>query len=51
MDSLPSQIFFRSSDAVQLISAQDAGETEVCTSDRRMLAAALHFGLVRRRAS
>lgn len=51
IDSLSSDIFLRSGDAVQLVSAQDAGETEVWTNDRRMLAAAAHFGLVGRSAS
>ena len=50
MGSLPSGIFLRSGDAVHLVSAQDAGETEVWTSDRRMLAAAPHFGLMGRSA-
>ena len=50
MDSLTSHVYLRSGDAVQLITAQDAGESEVWTSDRHMLAAAPHFGLTGRSA-
>jgi predicted nucleic acid-binding protein len=51
MSALPSDIYLRAGDAVQLMSAQAAGEHEVWTSDRHMLAAAPHFGLVGRTAS
>ena len=50
MDSLTSHVYLRSGDAVQLITAQDAGESEVWTSDCHMLAAAPHFGLTGRSA-
>jgi len=50
MKSLPAGVFVRSGDVVQLVSAQDAGEREVWTSDRHMLAAAPHFGLAGRSA-
>jgi predicted nucleic acid-binding protein len=48
MNSLPPNAFRRSSDAIQLLSAQDAGEHEVWTNDRHMLAAAPLFGLAGR---
>jgi antitoxin (DNA-binding transcriptional repressor) of toxin-antitoxin stability system len=48
--ALPPEVFLRAGDAVQLVSALEAGEPEVCTNDRHMLAAALHFGLVGRTA-
>ena len=51
MDSLPSHLFLRSGDIVQLISAQEAGEQEIWTSDKHMLAAASHFGLTARSAT
>jgi predicted nucleic acid-binding protein len=50
LHSLPGNVFLRAGDAIQLISAQDAGEREVWTNDRRMLAAAAHFGLTARSA-
>jgi predicted nucleic acid-binding protein len=48
--TLPPAVFLRAGDAVQLVSALEAGEPEVWTNDRRMLAAAPHFGLVGRSA-
>lgn len=48
LDSLAFSVFLHSGDAVQLISAQEAGEREIWTNDRRMLAAAPHFGLIGR---
>ena len=50
MKFVPATVFLRSGDAVHLVTAQDAGEEEVWTSDRHMLAAAAHFGLVGRSA-
>jgi predicted nucleic acid-binding protein len=47
---LPREVFLRAGDAVQLVSALEAGESEVWTNDRHMLAAAPHFGLVGRSA-
>lgn len=43
--SAPSDLFLRAGDAVHLTAAVDAGEFEVWTNDRRMLAAAPYFGL------
>jgi predicted nucleic acid-binding protein len=48
--TLPPDVFLRAGDAVQLVSALEAGEPEVWTNDRHMLAAAPHFGLVGRSA-
>ncbi len=44
----PSGINIRSADAIHLMSAAEAGEREVWTADRHMLAAAAHFGLAGR---
>ncbi|HXB70085.1 MAG TPA: type II toxin-antitoxin system VapC family toxin [Candidatus Acidoferrales bacterium] len=46
--ALPASIFLRAGDAVQLASAVESGEHEIWGSDRRMLAAAPHFGLTGR---
>ena len=43
--SAPSNLFLRAGDAVHLTTALDAGELDLWTSDRRMLAAAPYFGL------
>jgi predicted nucleic acid-binding protein len=48
--TLPHDVFLRAGDAVHLVSALEAGETEVWTNDRHMLAAAPRFGLVGRSA-
>jgi predicted nucleic acid-binding protein len=48
--TLPAGVFLRAGDAVQLVSALEAGEPEVWTNDRHMLAASPHFGLVGRSA-
>jgi predicted nucleic acid-binding protein len=48
--TLPANVFLRAGDAVQLVSALEAGEPEVWTNDRHMLVAAPHFGLVGRSA-
>jgi predicted nucleic acid-binding protein len=48
MISVPQRIFLRTADAVHLTTAKDLGEGEVWTSDRHMLAAASHFGLMGR---
>jgi uncharacterized protein len=42
---LPSTVFLRAGDAVHLTTAQDAGEREIWTNDRHMLAAATHLGI------
>jgi len=43
--SAPRELFLRTADAVHLTTAQEAGEREVWTNDRHMLAAAGYFGL------
>ncbi len=43
--SAPQDLFIRTADAVHLTTAQEAGEGEVWTNDRHMLAAAAYFGL------
>ena len=43
--SAPGDLFLRTADAVHLTTAQEAGEREVWTNDRHMLAAAAYFGL------
>jgi hypothetical protein len=44
------KVYVRAGDAVHLVSAKLAGFTEVWTSDRHMLAAAVHFGVTGRSA-
>lgn len=46
--SAPSKLFIRTADAVHLTTAQEAGERDVWTNDRHMLAAAGYFGLAGR---
>ena len=46
----PASLYFRGGDAVHLATALEIGELEVWTSDRHMLAAAPHFGLIGRTA-
>ena len=41
----PRSLFLRAGDAVHLVSAIESGEREIWTNDRRLLAAAAHFGL------
>ena len=50
MGRIPAEVYLRAGDAVQLASAQEAGETEVWTSDRHVLAGASYFGLAGRKA-
>lgn len=45
MLSAPRHLFLRTADAVHLMSAKEAGEREIWTNDRHMLAAASYFGL------
>lgn len=45
ISAAPRELFLRTADAVHLTTAQEAGEREVWTNDRRMLAAASYFGL------
>ncbi len=46
--SLPSVVPLRAGDAIHLATALDAGEQEMWTNDRHLLAAATHVGLVGR---
>jgi predicted nucleic acid-binding protein len=48
--TIPAGVFLRAGDAVQLASAADAGEREIWSNDRHLLAAAPHFGLLGRSA-
>jgi hypothetical protein len=48
MISAPPDLFIRTADAVHLVTAFEAGEHEVWTNDRHMLAAAAFFGLTGR---
>ena len=48
---LPASCYLRTVDALHLVTAVDAGFTEIWTNDRHMLAAAAHFGLVGRSVS
>jgi predicted nucleic acid-binding protein len=41
----PPSVYLRSGDAIHLATVQDAGEREIWTSDRHMLAAATHLGI------
>ena len=43
--SLPSTLFVRAGDAIHLVTARDAGFSEIWTNDRHLLGAARHFGL------
>ena len=45
---LPQSCYLRTFDALHLVTAGDAGFTEIWTNDRHMLAAALWFGLAGR---
>jgi predicted nucleic acid-binding protein len=44
--TLPATFPLRAGDALHLATALDAAETEIWTSDRHLLAAANHFGLI-----
>lgn len=48
MLSAPTSLFLRTADAIHLVTAKEAGESEIWTNDRHMLAAASHFGLTGR---
>jgi len=45
---LPPNVFLRAGDAIHLVSALEARSDEIWTNDRRLLAAASHFGLLGR---
>ncbi len=42
---LPAEVFIRAGDTVHLLSAREAGFTEIWSNDRHLLNAAPHFGL------
>lgn len=44
----PASVFLRAGDAIHLVTALDAGEGEIWTNDRHLLAATVHFGLAGR---
>ena len=44
----PPDLFIRTADAVHLMTAREAGERDVWTNDRHMLASAAYFGLIGR---
>ena len=46
--SAPPDLFIRTGDAVHLTTAREAGEREVWTNDRHMLASAAYFGMAGR---
>jgi len=48
VSTAPPNFFLRARDALHLITAQELGEPEIWTSDRRLLAAAPHFGIAGR---
>ena len=48
LGAAPPEVYLRAGDAIHLVTAQDAGEREVWTNDRRMIAAASYFGLAGR---
>jgi predicted nucleic acid-binding protein len=48
--TLPKQVFLRAGDAVHIVSAADAGFSEIWTNDRHLLSAAPQFGLKGRSA-
>ena len=43
--NLAPRIFLRAGDAIHLVTARDAGQTEIWTNDRHLLSAAPFFGL------
>ncbi len=42
---LPPSLYLRAGDAIHLVTAQEAGFSEIWSSDRHLLAATRHFGL------
>jgi predicted nucleic acid-binding protein len=49
--TLPPEVFLRAGDALHLVTASDAGFTEIWSNDRHLLAAAPYFGLLGRSIS
>lgn len=49
-EGLPAHVPLRAGDAIHLATALDAGEPEIWTNDRHLLAAAAHVGIVGRTA-
>lgn len=45
INTLPPSLYLRAGDAIHLVSAQEAGFTEIWSNDRRVLQAAPSFGL------
>jgi predicted nucleic acid-binding protein len=45
---LPPNVPLRAGDSIHVATALDAGESEIWTNDRQLLAAATHVGLIRR---
>jgi len=43
--NLPAHVYLRAGDAIHLVSARDAGFSEIWSNDRHRLGAARHFGL------
>ena len=50
VNSLPPSTYIRTADALHLTTVLDLGEREIWTSDRHVLSAAVHFGLIGRSA-
>jgi predicted nucleic acid-binding protein len=48
IQTLPGKVPLRAGDVIHLATALDAGESEIWTNDRQLLAAAAHFGLAGR---
>jgi predicted nucleic acid-binding protein len=48
---LPPNVPLRAGDAIHIATALDAGETDLWTNDRHLLAAAAHFGLAGKTAT
>jgi predicted nucleic acid-binding protein len=49
--NLPAHVYLRAGDAIHLVSARDAGFSEIWSNDRHLLGAARHFGLRGRSAA
>lgn len=49
--NLPAHVYLRAGDAIHLVTARDAGFSEIWSNDRHLLSAARYFGLKGRSAS